>query len=403
MSGSPAYDHDVDPTVAAVLGGCIGAVMTGGTILAFRWSEREQHRIPPQAEPEVPEGVAGVLSVLRSSALVVNTDDEVVNASAAAYAMGLLADRRLLVPDLVDLVHRVRRDGEVRQGELELGSGPYRRRLAARVAPLGTRLIVVLVEDQTREKRVEEIRQDFVANVSHELKTPIGALTLLSEAVAEAADDREAVVHFAERMRMESDRLSRLVQQIIELSRLQGDDPLDEPDVVSVDSIVTRAIDRVGVDAASKDITIVAAGLRDEHVLGKAGPIAVAVGNLVENAVAYSPPRSHVTVGVARHGGFVEIIVTDQGVGITAEDLDRIFERFYRVDPARARETGGTGLGLSIVKHVAATCGGDVRVWSQPGEGSSFTLRLPSGTPNRYPSAEQAGQPARLREHEEVR
>jgi two-component system sensor histidine kinase SenX3 len=379
--------------------------MTGGTVFAFRWSEREQHRVPPQPEPEVPEGVAGVLSVLRSSALVVNNDDDVVNASAAAYAMGLLVDRRLVLPGLVELVHAVRRDGEVRQGDLELGEGPNVRRLAARVAPLGTRLIVVLVEDQTREKRVEEIRRDFVANVSHELKTPIGALRLLSEAVSEASDDPEAVVHFAEQMRKESDRLSRLVQQIIELSRLQGDNPLDNPDVVDVDTVVVRAIDRVGVDAASKEITVVAAGLRGQHVLGKAGPVAVAVGNLVENAVAYSPSRSHVTVGVARRDRFVDIIVTDQGVGIRPEDLARIFERFYRVDPARARATGGTGLGLSIVKHVAATCGGEVSVWSRPGEGSSFTLRLPSGTPTRYPpnGAETADPPVLLREPEEVR
>jgi two-component system sensor histidine kinase SenX3 len=395
----------VDPALAAVLGGCVGAVMTGGTVFAFRWSEREQHRVPPQPEPEVPEGVAGLLSVLRSSALVVNNDDEVVNASAAAYAMGLLVDRRLVLPGLVELVHGVRRDGEVRQGDLELGTGPSVRRLAARVAPLGTRLVVVLVEDQTREKRVEEIRRDFVANVSHELKTPIGALRLLSEAVSEASDDPAAVVHFAEQMRKESDRLSRLVQQIIELSRLQGDDPLDNPDVVDVDSVVARAIDRVGVDAVSKEISVVAAGLRGQHVLGKAGPVAVAVGNLVENAVAYSPSRSRVTVGVARRDRFVDIIVTDQGVGISPEDLDRIFERFYRVDPARARATGGTGLGLSIVKHVAATCGGEVSVWSRPGEGSSFTLRLPSGTPTRYPlnAAETADAPVLLREPEEVR
>jgi two-component system, OmpR family, sensor histidine kinase SenX3 len=375
---SDAYDRYVDTAVAASLGGCIGALVTGGAFAAFRWSEHEQTRVPPQAPPEVPEGVAAVLSVLPSSALVVNSDDDVLKASAAAYAMGLLVDRRLRIPALIELIRQVRRDGEVRQGELELGQGPNLRRLAAHVAPLGTRLILVLVDDQTREKRVEEIRRDFVANVSHELKTPIGALKLLAEAVTEAAGDPESVVHFAQRMQMESDRIGRLVQQIIELSRLQADDPTDSPDVVSVDAIVERAIDGSRVDAEAKNITVVATGRRDEHVLGKLDQLAVALSNLVENAIVYSPAGTHVTVTVGRRSNLVEIVVTDQGVGIPPEELERIFERFYRVDPARARSTGGTGLGLSIVKHVAATSGGDVSVWSEPGEGSSFTLRLPA-------------------------
>jgi two-component system, OmpR family, sensor histidine kinase SenX3 len=364
--------------VVAALGGCVGALVAGGAFAAFRWSEHEQQRVPPQPVSEVPEGVAAVLSVLPSSALVVNADEEVLKASAAAYAMGLLADRRVRIPALSELIHQVRRDGEVRQAELELGHGPNLRRLAAHVGPLGSRLVLVLVDDQTREKRVEEIRRDFVANVSHELKTPIGALKLLSEAVAEAASDPDAVVHFAQRMQMESDRLGRLVQQIIELSRLQADDPLDDPDIVAVDTVVERAVDGSRVDAEAKNITVVATGRRGEHVLGKLEPITVALGNLVENAVAYSPSGTHVTVTVGRRSDVVEIVVTDQGVGIPAEDLDRIFERFYRVDPARARATGGTGLGLSIVKHVAATNGGDVSVWSEPGEGSSFTIRLRS-------------------------
>ncbi len=355
--------------------------MTAGAVLAFRLSEHQQQRVPERPEPQVPDGVADVLAVLGSSALVVGDDERVLKASAAAYSMGLLADDRFQSDELLDLIRKTRRDGEVRAAQLVFGAGPRALSLAARVAPLGSRLVLVLIEDRTREKRVDEIRRDFVANVSHELKTPVGAITLLSEAVGEAADDPEAVVHFAGRMRVESERLTRLVQQIIELSRLQGDDPLDDPDVVPVDAVVESAIDRVGVDAASKSIAVVSAGRRGEHVLGSKSQIAVAIGNLVENAVAYSPSQSKVTVAVARSGDNVDIVVTDQGVGIPAREIDRIFERFYRLDPARARDTGGTGLGLSIVKHVAATNGGDVRVWSEEGSGSSFTLRLRAHAP----------------------
>jgi two-component system sensor histidine kinase SenX3 len=321
-----------------------------------------------------------VLSVLRSSALVVGPDDGVLKASAPAHMMGLVAGARVGVADLLDLVHEVRRDGRIREGDLVLRrtrSGPPLS-VAARVAPLGSRLVLVLVEDRTRERRVEAIRRDFVANVSHELKTPVGAINLLAEAVAEAADDPEAVIRFSARMRYESDRLSRLVQQIIELSRLQGDDPLDQAAAVSVDDMVAAAIDRVRVDAEGKDVEVTSTGESGAHVLGDPAQLLAALGNLVENAVVYSPTRARVAISTKLVDEVVEIAVTDQGMGIPAHDLDRIFERFYRVDPARARATGGTGLGLSIVKHVAATHGGEVRVWSVEGEGSTFTLVLPA-------------------------
>ena len=375
----------MDPSTAALLGGAVGAVLGAVTILAFRLSERDQGRTPVALpEPLVPDGVAAVLSVLRSSALVVGPDDSVMKASAPAHAMGLVRGSDVAVTELLDLVRLVRRDGQIRESDLVLKRGRSRAlQLAARVAPLGSRLILVLVEDRTRERRVEAIRRDFVANVSHELKTPVGALTLLAEAVCEAADDPEAVNRFSQRMRMESERLTRLVQQIIELSRLQGDDPLDEADPVSVDDLVERAMDRVEVDALDKAVEVTYAGRRGLSVLGKDEELVVALGNLVENAVGYSPDGTRVTVSAHEADDvphMVEIVVTDQGVGIPAAEIDRIFERFYRVDPARARTTGGTGLGLSIVKHVAATHGGDIGVWSVEGEGSSFTLRLPAAT-----------------------
>jgi two-component system sensor histidine kinase SenX3 len=238
-------------------------------------------------------------------------------------------------------------------------------------------LLLALVEDRTQAIRIDEIRRDFVANVSHELKTPVGALSLLAEAVLDASDDPEAVRRFAGRMQQESGRLTRLVQEIIDLSRLQYDDPVESPEPVKVDEIVVSALDRSRVDAENRHIRLASGGQPGLQVLGNESQLVVALGNLVENAVAYSEPHTQVAVGVRTAGQLVEITVTDQGVGIDESDLDRIFERFYRVDPARSRATGGTGLGLSIVKHVAASHGGDVAVWSSRGAGSTFTLRLP--------------------------
>jgi two-component system sensor histidine kinase SenX3 len=369
----------MDSSTAALVGGLIGAFFGAITVLAWRVSEHDQGRTPQAPEPLVPPGVAAVLSVLRSSALVVGADDEVLKATAPAHMMGLVEGTRVEVPELMDLIREVRRDGQIREEELALRpSRGQRRHVAARVAPLGGRLVLVLVDDRTRERRVDAIRRDFVANVSHELKTPVGALNLLAEAVAEAADDPEAVQRFSARMRTESERLTRLVQQIIELSRLQGDDPLERVDPISVEMLAERAIDRVRVDAADKDVSVEFVGDEGLHVMGNAEQLIVALGNLVENAVAYSETGARVAVSARTDDNHVDIVVTDHGVGIPADEIDRIFERFYRVDPARARATGGTGLGLSIVKHVAATHGGQVRVWSVEGEGSTFTIMLPS-------------------------
>ena len=354
----------------------LGAVLGAGVVLAWRVSERQMRR-PPTTQPSVlPPGVATVLGVLRSSALVVGEDDTVLKASAPAYALDLVRGQELAVPELAELVRAVRRDGQIRDAELEIGTS----HVDARVAPLSSRLVLVLVEDRTRERRVEAIRRDFVANVSHELKTPVGAIGLLAEAMLGAADDPEAVTRFAGRMQTEGGRLTRLVQQIIELSRLQIDDPREDAAPVDVDEVVGRAVDQNAIDAQAKDITVVRDGSTGLVALGGADEIALALSNLVANAVSYSPEHSTVVVAAREDGPVVELTVTDQGIGIPAGDLERIFERFYRVDPARHRSTGGTGLGLSIVKHVAASHGGEVRVWSEEGQGSTFTLRLPRRT-----------------------
>ncbi|MCF6379057.1 ATP-binding protein [Nocardioides KLBMP 9356] len=377
----------MDPTMQAGLAAIVGAVMAGGAVLAWHISDRQRHTLPEVEQPVVQAGVAAVLSILRSSAVVVDESDHVLKASAPAYAFGLVRGNTLVVPELLDLVAQVRRDGQIRESELDLSApdGGTARTLTARVAPLGARLVLALVEDRTREKRVEEVRRDFVANVSHELKTPVGAIRLLAEAVDDASDDPEAVQRFAGRMRTESDRLSKLVQQIIELSRLQAHDPLEKPVMVDLDAAVATAVDTSAIEAAAKEITVESHGEHGLEVFGSQELIGAAVSNLVANAVAYSGNGSRVVVTTRSEGDHVQVSVVDQGIGIPPQDIDRIFERFYRVDPARHRSTGGTGLGLAIVKHVAATHGGDISVWSVQGQGSTFTLTLP-----RNPGPERA-------------
>lgn len=242
---------------------------------------------------------------------------------------------------------------------------------------LGQEYILLLADDRTEITRTEEIRNDFVANVSHELKTPVGAISFLAEALEASADDEEAVRRFAKRMHKESGRLAALVQDIIELSRLQGANVAQQGNAVDVNAVILEAVDRSQLPAESKNIRIVVGGHADTEVFGDRDLLVTALRNLIDNAIRYSPENSQVGVGVRTREGVVAVSVTDQGEGLTPEDQERVFERFYRVDAARSRHTGGTGLGLSIVKHIVSNHGGEVTVWSQPGHGSTFTIRLP--------------------------
>ncbi|MEZ0094633.1 sensor histidine kinase [Streptacidiphilus sp. EB129] len=384
----------MDVNVAAAAASALAGLGVGLTAaVSFRWSERERKkpakRIEQQPEPELPPGVDTVLSVLRSCAVVLDDSDQVIKASSAAYALGLVRGGAIAVDEMLVMARLTRRDGEIRQADLDIprraGAKPAVGEglaVSVRVAPLGSRLVLVLVEDLTEARRIEAVRRDFVANVSHELKTPVGALSLLSEAVQDASDDPEAVRRFAGRMLIEATRLTSLVQEIIELSRVQDDNRLVDPESVAVDELVAEAMDRCRHQAAAKQITMAAGGIAGLYLHGNRGQLAAALGNLVENAVNYSPARTRVAIAARKVPGArvetVEISVTDQGTGISEKDRERIFERFYRVDPARSRATGGTGLGLSIVKHVAASHGGTVSVWSVEGQGSTFTLRLPT-------------------------
>jgi two-component system, OmpR family, sensor histidine kinase SenX3 len=376
----------VDPISAAILGGALGLV-TGAIVVSMRLSGRLPRHAPQTTDPlALPDGVTAVLSVLRSGAIVVDTADGVVNTSPWAVAHGLVRDDDLVHDELRHLVRQVRRDAVIREAELDLSRGPLGRgriTVGARVAPLGNGFVLVLVEDRTNARRVEEVRRDFVVNVSHELKTPVGGLALLAEAVLDANDDPEAVARFARRMQVESARLTRLVQEIVDLSRLQIAGTLHEPELVDVAAAAREAIDQSRLVAESRGIDIVSSLTDGVQMFGDADLLITSIRNLVDNAVNYSASSTRVAVSVRCVDQLVEVAVADQGQGIAASEQSRIFERFYRVDAARSRATGGTGLGLAIVKHICANHGGEVTVWSEPGQGSTFTMRLPAAPTSR--------------------
>jgi two-component system, OmpR family, sensor histidine kinase SenX3 len=370
----------VDTTTAAALAGVAGVLIGALAIAAVRFSEREQVTVA-LAPPALPAGVADVLAVLGSIGIVLDPSDLVVNNSPSAVSYGLVRRGELVHADLRELARRVRRDGVIRETELDLPRGPMGRGqvfMRARVAPLGSVHVLLLLEDETRARRVEQVRRDFVANVSHELKTPVGGLALLAEAVLEARNDPEAVERFAGRMQVEATRLSRLVKEIVDLSRLQVADTLHEPELVDIRVAVHEAIDHSRVSADAKGVAIVESSAPDLKVFGDEDLLVTAVRNLVGNAVAHSDPGDRVAVGSRQVGDVVEISVSDEGEGIPKAAQTRIFERFYRVDSARSRATGGTGLGLAIVKHICTNHGGDVTVWSEEGRGSTFTMRVPA-------------------------
>ena len=356
-------------------------------MVAVRLSERATRaELVVGPSPDLPPGVAEVLSVLRSSGIVVDTSDRVVNNSPAAVAHGLVRGTELVHPELLQLARSVRRDGVIREAELDLrrGMGSGRLIVGARVAPLGADHVLLLVDDRSKARRVEEVRRDFLANVSHELKTPVGGISLLAEAILDAHDDPEAVARFAKRISVESERLTGLVKEIVELSRLQAADVIKDPVRVDVGACATDAVDRCRLLAEEHRIEMARHTEPACEVWGDRELITTAVTNLIGNAIAYSDDDTRVAVSVRRRPeGVIEVSVTDQGAGIAPEEQERIFERFYRVDTARSRATGGTGLGLAIVKHVADNHGGKVSVWSELGRGSTFTITLPAAAPAR--------------------
>jgi two-component system sensor histidine kinase SenX3 len=381
FTGSGAYDYPV--TLAAVVLAAIGVLMVG-LIFGFLIGRRVQTTVP-QGSPDGASAADLVQRVVLSShngVVLLNKFGDVVLANAAAVELGLVRGSR---PDerAGKAAEQVRATGEVVRVDLSpldrgarSGRGPTA--VLGEVRPLGDGFTVIDASDESDAVRLEATRRDFVANVSHELKTPVGAMALLAEAVLDAIDDPHEVRRFGTKIINEATRLGALVTELIALSRLQGAERLPELATVEVDEVVREALDRCRLVAESADIRITVDPPSGLLLDGDATLLVTALSNLVDNAVSYSPPGSPVSVSRRLADGFVEIAVTDRGLGIAPEHQERVFERFFRIDQARSRATGGTGLGLAIVKHVAANHGGDVQLWSRPGTGSTFTLRVPA-------------------------
>ena len=361
-----------------------GLIVGAGFVLVLTRDKRKKQLEAIEAERTIPEGAVEILDLLTSAGVILNGSNTVVRATNGALALGLVQNRLLIHSELVRLVELVRGTGKNQTIEAELSTGLRGETfwVQARAARMDNKNVMLLVEDRTEAKRLEDTRRDFVANISHELKTPIGAIGLLAEALQDATDDPAMVTKFAGNLYKESRRLGSLVQEIIQLSRLQSAELSKTGELVDLEGIVHESVERNQVIAEAKNISIEVDAPSGIVVYGDHEMLTMAVKNLIENAILYSEADSTVGLGLRAIDGVAEIAVTDHGVGIAAEDQERIFERFYRVDPSRSRETGGTGLGLAIVKHVASNHRGEIKLFSQVGLGSTFTLRLPLADAN---------------------
>jgi two-component system sensor histidine kinase SenX3 len=364
----------------ALIALAIGVLIGVGLSLLIVWAYRARAKVELETSTVVPDGMTDVLDSMDDAACVVDSSGLVLAGSQAAARFGIEVGATLENPELRQLVRSVRAVGGTKTETLRITRGGLSldpRLVSARASVIGARMALVIIRDITEQERLDQMRRDFVANTSHELKTPVGAVSLLAEAIESAADDPAQVRIFAARISAEAGRLGQLTGRIMSLSRLQADDGLTDVDPVSIDEVIAASIEAHVVQADSAGVDLTRGGDRGAWVRGDAQILIEAVGNLVANAILYSPRGSRVGVGVKADGGVVEIAVSDQGIGISESDRERIFERFYRADEARSRRTGGTGLGLSIVKHATQRHGGEVRLWSRPGRGSTFTVRLP--------------------------
>ena len=364
------------PLASAMLGLVLGAGI--GVLAAVLMFTRAARRV--RGEIVNRHHLGEILDPLRAAVVVVSDSDRILAASAFAKSIGMARGSSLAPVEVANLLAQARTAGRAAETEMRLaGPGGGTLVLAVQAVLLSNGAAVVIAEDRSADIRFSETRRDFVANISHELKTPIGAVTLLAEAAESAADDPDAVRSFLGKLTKEASRLNELVSQIIALSRLQATETVLGAQVVLVAEILESAVARCRNLAEARQIAITLQTEPGLQVVGDAAELETAVTNLVQNAVSYSEPGARVAVTSQTAGGLVEIRVSDNGIGISADDQARIFERFFRVDADRSRASGGTGLGLSIVKHIAAAHGGDVTVWSRLGQGSTFTLRLPSG------------------------
>lgn len=338
-------------------------------------------------ELDRPNASADLLDALPTPGLLLDGVNFIVGATTSAQALGFKPETVLPQTELVNLAIQARQTGEPSSAELHIKTGLQGETnwVAARAAVASDNKILITLEDLTESKRLDDTRRDFIANISHELKTPIGAISLLSEALIEADDDPVMVKKFSADLHREAIRLAALVQDIIELSRLQGAEVVSNAQLLDLSSLIADAVDRNAFLAEKRKVKIAVDAPKGLKVLGDQEMLVTAIKNLIENALVYSDEGSQVGIGLRQKYGIAAIAVADSGVGIAPEHQERIFERFYRADPSRSRQTGGTGLGLSIVKHVALKHRGDVQLFSQPGVGSTFTFRLPiaSEQPNK--------------------
>jgi two-component system, OmpR family, sensor histidine kinase SenX3 len=367
--------------VLSVLALAVG--VAAGTRLSARVVRHRQRVATESTGITVAQMLQQIVALMPLGAAVVDSHRDVVYLNERAKELGLVRDRQL--DDQAWQAAQQALGGDDVEFDLQPGkrgaagrSGISVHGQARLLSEEDRRFAVVFVHDQSDYARMEATRRDFVANVSHELKTPVGAMALLAEALLASADDSETVRRFAEKVLIEANRLGDMVAELIELSRLQGAERLPNVTAVDVDIVVSEAISRHKVAADNAKIEVRTDSPTGLRVLGDQTLLVTALANLVSNAIAYSPPGSPVSISRRRRGDNIEIAVTDRGIGIALEDQERVFERFFRGDKARSRATGGSGLGLAIVKHVAANHDGSIGVWSKPGTGSTFTLSIPA-------------------------
>lgn len=360
----------------------IAVAVLGAAVAGFAIGRRG-FQVEANSDPiPFPTLAAEVLELFGSVGILLGASNQVVRMNNRAESFGLVSRGVLVQQDLVELAQRARNSKQVEsfEGVLRFGLQREKISISAKASLVANDYVVLVLEDRTRDIRLDKTRRDFIENISHELKTPIGAIALLSEAIQQAGDDRDTIKKFAGNLNKESNRLTLLVQDIIELSRLQSEEVLAQAELVDLGKVISEAVDRNEQLAANRNVRLIAQEVTGPEVFGNKEMLVAAVKNLIENAISYSEPGSQVGIGCSVKDSLAEIAVTDSGDGISAENQERVFERFYRVDPSRSRETGGTGLGLSIVKHVAKIHRGDVKLFSQLGVGSTFTLRLPLAT-----------------------
>ncbi len=346
----------------------------------WRQSHEESPGIPPiEVVEELPsenDDTLDVLNALPLGVVVVGVDGIELFRNRAASEVTGMRHADVLVDEVMERLIRSASRGRAKSEQIEL-AGPPQRVLDIRVTPLTDGSSIATIDDITERWRLDQVRTDFVANVSHELKTPVGAISVLAETIEGETDD-ELILRLVKRMIIESQRMSRTIDDLLELSRIEmGGEMLTAS--VDLNDVIAEAIDRAQPIATRQGVSIIFERSSSPCTInGDHYQLVSAVSNLVDNAVKYSDENGVVQVEARFKDGCVEVSVTDSGIGIPMASLERIFERFYRVDRARSRGTGGTGLGLSIVRHVVTNHGGEVNVRSREGEGSTFILRFPS-------------------------